>query len=125
MLDDKTSRTARLRAALLWISPVIVIVAAIVAYSASTSKDSKSPNSSAGQMQTISMPLEGMVCVSCAARVKRTLKGMEGVQDVEVNLERREALVRFSPEKITPERMESAINALGYKAGKSRAVESQ
>jgi copper chaperone CopZ len=66
-----------------------------------------------------------MSCVSCAARVKRALKGIEGVEHVEVSLERREAVVRFLPGKVTPQRLEAAINGLGYKAGKSRVVESK
>jgi len=122
MFEDETRRS-RLRATLLWISP-LVIVAAMVACSGAPS-DLKAQNSIAPQAQTISIPVEGMSCVSCAARVKRTLKGIEGVQHVEVSLERREAIVRFSPEKATPERLESAINKLGYRAGKSRVVESK
>lgn len=121
MFEDETTR-ARLRAALLWIS--LLVAGAMVACSGASS-DLKAHNSSAPQGQTTSIPVEGMSCVSCAARVKRTLKGIEGVQHVEVNLERREAIVRFSSEKVTPERLESAINELGYRAGKSRVVESK
>ena len=77
------------------------------------------------QSKTVSIPVEGMSCVSCAARVKRTLKAIEGVQRVEVSLEHREATVRFTPDKVTPDHLEAAINQLGYKAGKSRMVESR
>jgi copper ion binding protein len=86
---------------------------------------SLSAQNTAPQIKTVSVPVEGMSCVSCAARVKRTLKGIDGVQHVEVSLERREAVVRFVPDKVTPERLEAAINELGYKAGKSRVVESK
>lgn len=79
----------------------------------------------APQVKIVSIAVEGMSCVSCAARVKRTLKGIDGVQFVEVSLERREAMVRFSSDKVTPERLEAAINALGYKAGKPRVTESK
>ncbi len=123
MFNEETKHPARLRAVLLWITPVAVVVA-IVACSGAFSFV-KAQNSSTPQVQTVSIPVEGMSCVSCAARVKRTLKGIEGVQQVEVSLERREAVVRFSPAKVTPERLESAINGLGYKAGKSRVAESK
>ena len=124
MFENERRRAARLRAALLWMTPVVVLVAAMVACSGGVS-DLKAQTSSAPQVKTVSIPVEGMSCVSCAARVKRTLKGIDGVQHVEVSLEHREARVRFSPEKVTPERLEAAINELGYKAGKARVVESK
>jgi copper chaperone CopZ len=95
-----------------------------VVYSGALS-DLKAQTANAVPVKTVSIPVEGMSCVACAARVKRTLKGIEGVQHVEVSLELRDAMVRFLPKKVTPERLEAAINALGYKAGKSRVVESK
>ena len=80
---------------------------------------------SAAQPRTVSIPVEGMSCVSCAARVKRTLKAIDGVQQVEVSLERREAVVRFLPDKVSPERLKSAIDALGYKAGTPQVAEAK
>lgn len=93
------------------------------ALSCSGARSESNSHTTDPQLQTVSIPVEGMSCVSCAARVKRTLKGIEGVQQVEVSLERREAVVRFSLEKVSPQRLESAINGLGYKAGKSRVTE--
>ena len=101
----------------------VLLIAAITSSGALFELKAQSP--SASQVKTVAIPVEGMSCISCAARVKRTLKGIEGVQQVEVSLERRETVVRFAPAKVTPERLESAINELGYKAGKSRVVESK
>jgi copper ion binding protein len=123
MLDHQTRRPSRFRVALLWIS--LVAVATGMSACSRGLSDLKAQASSTPQVQTISIPVEGMSCVSCAARVKRALKGIDGVQHVEVSLERREAVVRFSTEKVTSERLGSAINALGYKAGQSRVVESK
>jgi copper ion binding protein len=81
------------------------------------------PQSKGVQVQTVNIPVDGMACMSCAARVKRTLKAIDGVQKVEVSLERREAAVRFQTDKVSPERLKSAIDALGYKAGKPRITE--
>ena len=61
-------------------------------------------------------PVEGMTCGACAARVKGTLKDIDGVADVEVSLAERNVRVRFADEKVTPERLAAAINELGYKA---------
>ena len=34
----------------------------------------------------ISLPIEGMTCASCVARIERSLSKVEGVQSVSVNL---------------------------------------
>lgn len=106
-------------------SAMDAVVLSVLVMACVTLSNLAAQNTASSQVKTISIPVEGMSCVSCAARVKRTLKGIEGVQHVEVSLERREATVRFTPEKVTPERLEAAINELGYKAGKSRMVESK
>lgn len=123
-MDDKRDRTPHFRSVLLRIASTALATAAILACSSGV-VDLKAQSASTTQVNTISIPVEGMSCVSCAARVKRTLKGIDGVQHVEVSLEHREATVRYAPNKVTPERLEAAINELGYKAGKSREVESK
>lgn len=62
------------------------------------------------------LSVEGMSCGACAARVKGTLKAIDGVADVEVSLAERNVRVRHAEEKVTPERLAVAINELGYKA---------
>ncbi len=119
---SKTSATGL--ATLPWASAAVLLLAAMVACSG-TLLQGQLQTSSEAQLKAVSIPVEGMSCISCAARVKRTLKGIDGVQHVEVSLERREALVRFLTDKVTPQRLEAAINELGYKAGKSRLVESK
>lgn len=69
------------------------------------------------EMKTIVMPVEGMSCVACVARIKKTLKGIDGVADVEVNLVERSARIRFAPGKLSPTRLVAAVNGLGYRAG--------
>ena len=98
----------------------VLALATVSCFSAGSESKAAAPH-----LQTVRIPVEGMSCVSCAARVKRTLKGIEGVEKVEVSLERREAVVRFSPDKVSPERLRSAIDALGYKAGNPQVVEAK
>lgn len=69
-------------------------------------------------LKTVTIPVESMSCAACAARVKKTLKEIPGVQAVELNLEHRNAQVRYLDGQVSPERMVAAINQLGYKAGK-------
>ena len=123
MVPNKRVRTSRWPI-MFGLIGVVALVTAILLGSGALSNLS-AQTAATPQIKTVSIPVEGMSCVSCAARVKRTVKGIEGVQHVEVSLEHREAVVRFSPDKVTPERLEAAINELGYKAGKSRVVESK
>ncbi len=71
----------------------------------------------AATLKTVSVPVEGMICVACAAKVKTTLKDVDGVRAVEVNLERRAARIEYDPAKVDVAHLTKTINELGYKAG--------
>jgi copper chaperone len=68
----------------------------------------------AAQTKTVRIPIQGMVCTVCAGKVKRALRALDGVQEVEVSLERREARVRYGEGKVSPEQLVAAISKLGY-----------
>jgi Cu+-exporting ATPase len=76
-------------------------------------------------IKTVTIPIEGMSCSACAARVKRALKAIDGVVEAEINLEHRNARVRYVEGKVSPERLVAAINQLGYKAGTPRIGENR
>jgi len=67
--------------------------------------------------KTMIVPVEGMSCPVCAARVKRSLAGIAGVSDVEVSLVQRTARIRYDPRRLSVERLVAAIQGLGYQAG--------
>lgn len=67
-------------------------------------------------MKTVIMPIEGMSCGSCAAKIKKTLTAIDGVGDVEVNLVERNARIQFAPAKLAPDRLVAAINGIGFTA---------
>ncbi len=71
----------------------------------------------AAELRAVSIPVEGMVCISCAATIKRTVKAIEGVTGVEVMLTKNSVEITYAPSRVSPERVAAAINALGYKAG--------
>lgn len=79
------------------------------------------PVSQAGAVVTI--PVEGMSCVSCAATVKKTLQTIGGVAEVEVSLEHRTARIRYVDGKVSPDQLVAAINRLGYRARAPRVGE--
>lgn len=68
-------------------------------------------------MKTVVIPIEGMSCMSCAARVTKTLESLKGVSDAEVNLADRNARVQFAPNEIPVSQIAAAVKGLGYEVG--------
>ena len=64
----------------------------------------------------IEIPVGGMTCAACQARVQRALARAPGVEDASVNLLLHNASVTFDPETTSPERLVEAIRATGYEA---------
>lgn len=57
--------------------------------------------------------VEGMMCNKCVAHVTKALEGVEGVVNVEVNLEEKKATVEIE-EGVTDEALTAAIVEEGY-----------
>src|SRR5215218_1576695 len=66
--------------------------------------------------RTIRIPVSGMTCAACQARVQRTLQRQPGVVDAGVNLMMHDATVRYSPSAVSPEQLVAAIRDTGYGA---------
>ncbi len=62
----------------------------------------------------IELPIEGMTCASCAARIGRGLSRLDGVEQADVNFATRKATVRFRPELVDVEALKQKVAALGY-----------
>jgi len=67
--------------------------------------------------QSVVIPVKGMSCLACAAKAKQALRSVSGVAEVEVNLERGSANVRYDGSLVTPERLAGVISEIGYQAG--------
>src|SRR5215204_2470993 len=66
--------------------------------------------------ERIDIPVSGMTCAACQARVQRTLARQPGVRDAAVNLMTRTATVTFDPGASSPESLVTAIRSTGYGA---------
>ena len=64
--------------------------------------------------QRLELPIEGMTCAACAARVERTLNELDGV-DATVNYATERATVAFAP-AVAPSDLVAAVEAAGYRA---------
>jgi Cu+-exporting ATPase len=67
-------------------------------------------------METLRLPVTGMTCAACSARVQRVLQKQAGVSDAAVNLMMKSATVHFDPATISPAGLVAAIEQAGYGA---------
>jgi len=63
---------------------------------------------------TLTLPIEGMTCASCVARVEKTMKKVEGVSDVSVNLATEKVTFTFSPSQTNLNTLVNKIDDAGY-----------
>src|SRR5436190_1524277 len=64
----------------------------------------------------INIPVSGMTCAACQARVQRALASAPGVEEASVNLLLHNATVAFDPSETSPERLVETIRETGYDA---------
>jgi mercuric ion binding protein len=64
--------------------------------------------------QTVALSVTGMTCATCPITIKKALNKVEGVENIEVNLEKKEALVTFDDAKTTVEALLEATTNAGY-----------
>lgn len=91
---------------------------ALVAFTfiALTASACHAPSTAASRAE-VTIPVEGMSCGACAARLKRGLKNVDGVLDVEITLHPGAARIGYLPSRTDPARLGAAINALEFTAG--------
>jgi P-type Cu+ transporter len=69
-----------------------------------------------GERAAITIPVTGMTCAACQARVQRTLARTPGVDEASVNLMMNNAAVTYDPSRASPSALVDAIRATGYGA---------
>ncbi len=62
----------------------------------------------------IEIPVEGMTCAACSARVKKRLNALEGVEEATVSLATACARVTYDPETVSPSRIAARVVETGY-----------
>ena len=63
----------------------------------------------------LELPVEGMTCASCVARIERGLNAIDGVE-ASVNLALERAAVDYDAERVSPDDLVAAVAAAGYTA---------
>lgn len=69
---------------------------------------------SASELAHITLPVEGMTCASCSARIERQLAKLDGVETAVVNLATETADVTFDPDQVSTEAIKDAIEKTGF-----------
>jgi Cu+-exporting ATPase len=72
------------------------------------------------EVQSVRLPVKGMSCASCAARIEKKVGEMEGVEKAGVNFGAEVAVVDFDAEKISPADVFEAIEKLGFEVPRSQ-----
>lgn len=62
----------------------------------------------------IEVPIEGMSCASCVARIEKGLGALPGVQEARVNLAAERATLAIDPDRVGVEAIARTIRDLGY-----------
>lgn len=65
-------------------------------------------------MKTETVKVKGMSCSHCVAAVTKAAKGLKGVSDVAVSLEKGEAVVTFDDALVGLQAVKDAIEDQGY-----------
>uniref|UniRef100_A0A8C3BCH3 Copper-transporting ATPase 2 n=1 Tax=Cairina moschata TaxID=8855 RepID=A0A8C3BCH3_CAIMO len=65
-----------------------------------------------GGTTTVAVQIEGMHCKSCVRNIEGNISSLPGVQSINVSLERKCAVVRYSPNLITLSALQQAIESL-------------
>lgn len=67
------------------------------------------------RIKSLSLPVEGMTCASCVARVEKALKKVEGISEVNVNLATEKVTLSYDPALTDVTKFTQVVEDAGYK----------
>jgi copper chaperone CopZ len=67
-------------------------------------------------IETIRFPVAGMTCVSCINRITRSLRRLDGVERIKVDLGRETVTLRRDRRRVSDEALAAAVAEAGYEA---------
>ncbi|GLI58086.1 copper-translocating P-type ATPase [Propionigenium maris DSM 9537] len=74
------------------------------------------------RLERCTIPIEGMSCASCAAKIERNLNNQKGVESANVNLATGRATIEYHIEEIDERELERVIEDSGYSIKKSEKL---
>jgi Cu+-exporting ATPase len=73
-------------------------------------------------LKKVELPVTGMTCASCVARIEKGLSKMSGIVDAKVNFGTERATISFDPSRVQIGDFVSTIKDLGYEAGMEKVT---
>lgn len=70
--------------------------------------------------QTVTLVVPGMTCAACPITVKHAISKVDGVNKVNVNFDKREAVVNFDDAKASVQKLTQATENAGYPSSVKR-----
>ncbi len=71
---------------------------------------------------SLQLKIGGMSCSFCVSTIQKAASRLDGVAEASVNLAHEEALVRFDPDRVSPQAIVDAIRDVGYTVRDPRKV---
>jgi P-type Cu+ transporter len=69
--------------------------------------------------EVITLEIDGMTCASCVSKIEKHINKLPGISKISVNLTTEKAKINFDPNNISPRKIISAIEDIGYFASVS------
>lgn len=82
----------------------------------STITTSQAHDEDTANLKSASFYVKGMMCSSCAKKVKTSVQALNGVHWIQVDRKGNLAQVKYDPAATTPDAIVAAIKAAGYEA---------
>ena len=92
---------------------IIILVLSIAAFACTAKRTNENPLL---KVETTTIALPSMVCDKCAKTIRTAIYHVEGVKDVEVDVEKKFAQVKFVPLQTNVQAIEEAVTEAGYDA---------
>ena len=73
-------------------------------------------------LKSVDLPITGMSCASCAAKIEKALSAISGIQKVSVNFATEKVTVSYDPAEVLLKEFVETIKELGYGAGLERVT---
>lgn len=67
--------------------------------------------------------VEGMTCAACTVTTKVAINKLNGINDIDVSLENKSAVVNYDDSKTDAVKIKEKIDSVGYKATKRQCEE--
>jgi len=73
-------------------------------------------------LKKVELPITGISCASCVAKIERGLSKMSGITDAKVNFATEKATITFDPSRVHVGDFVASIKDLGYEAGMEKVT---